>query len=105
MNHVLYVDNTGYIQLKGYKNGLTGEYIDDALVTAEFRTKNGSTISGIPDSMPLNYEVDSNGNYSSAVSENASLSSGDLVTVKVTATSSGIQSVFNCKTVIRERAC
>ena len=105
MNHVLYVDNTGYIQLKGYKNGLTNEYINDAIVTAEFRTKNGSTIAGLPDTMPLNYEVDSNGNYSSAVSENASLLASDLITVKVTANSSGIQSVFNCKTVIRERAC
>ncbi len=105
MSHVLYVDNTGYIQLEGYKNGLTGEYINDAVVAVELRAKDGSNISGLLPAITLTYEEGSNGNYSASISENAGWIASDIVKAKIIALSSGIKSTFNCSVIIRDRGC
>lgn len=104
-DHILYVDNTGYIQLEGYKNGLTGEYINDAIVNAEFTDLGNNSITGLLPSVSLNYESGTSGNYSASISENADWNIDDIVNVKVAAISSGIKSVFNCKVRVIERSC
>lgn len=105
MSHILYVDNTGYIQLQGYKNGLTNEYINDAVVTVEITNQKGDLITGLLPVINMNYEVGSNGNYSASISENAEFNSNDILNAKVTAISSGVQSVFNCRIIIKQRGC
>lgn len=105
MSHILYVDNTGYIQLEGYKNGLTNEYINDAVVTAELKDSEGNPIDGLLPTMVLTYQIGSNGNYSTVITEDAGFNVGSIVSAKVTALSSGIKSTFNCKVIIKERGC
>lgn len=105
MSHILYIDNTGYIQLQGYKNGLTGEYINDAIVSLEVKDKEGQSVSGLLPSIPLSYESGSNGNYSATLSEDAEVVNNQIIKAKVTATSSGIKSTFNCDVVCKKRSC
>lgn len=105
MSHFLYVDNTGYIQLEGYKNGLTNEYINDAVVTASFKDSAGNPITGLPASIALTYQIGSQGNYAASVSELAEWTTGDIVSATVTAISSGIVSNFTCVVMIKQRTC
>lgn len=100
---ILNIDNTGYVQLSGYQNGTTQEYINDAVVNIQFTDSQGDPVGGLLETIPLSYEVGSNGNYSASISEDAEWEDGDLVKAKIVAISSGIKSTFNCTVLVEER--
>lgn len=105
MSNILYVDNTGYISLSGYKNGLTGDYINDATVTVDILDSDGNSVGGITNPLILSYQASSNGNYSVAVDSDIEITEWNFYKAKVVAISSGVKSTFNCTIQALPRKC
>lgn len=57
---VLLIENDQTIKVLGVRDEISGEYQNTAVVTAEIKNKNGSTVSGV---MTLEYVDDSDGDY------------------------------------------
>lgn len=68
----LYIDNSNVIQIRGLRNAVTGNYVNNA--TASFTVfRNGSAISG-GSAIAMTYIGGSNGNYFGVLPETADLS-------------------------------
>lgn len=86
--------NDNCITLSGLKNDLTGDYVNDATVTATISDQLGGVLVS---ALALSYIAASNGIYSGTVLSTDDLGEhGDKVVVEITATS-GDGSVFYAK--------
>lgn len=70
---VLLVANDQSIKVTSVTNESTGTFINDATVTATLKTSNRIEVEGQSWPLTLNYEVNSDGNYSGLVSKDVAL--------------------------------
>lgn len=69
----LFIGNSNVVQLRGLRNAVTGQYINNATVAFSV-LRNGAAVSG-GNGIPMAYVPGSNGNYAGVLPETASLNS------------------------------
>jgi len=90
----LYKSNATRVELRGlgaFSAVDTFSYVNDAAVVCTLVDAAGADVSGEPWPLTLSYEDGSNGDYSGTIDEGLSVTAGDLLTAKITATSGSDQ--------------
>ena len=70
---ILYRSTDNVLQLSSLTNATSGEYINDATVTAILKTSSGTTISGQTFPLTLSYVAASNGTYRGVLEDGLSV--------------------------------
>ena len=87
---ILYRKNDALIRLLGLKNELTGDYINNATVTATLRSLSGVMISGQSWPLSMPYVSGSNGDYQATLSSLLEVKIGQTLVAQISADASGI---------------
>jgi hypothetical protein len=82
MGNTLYVDSDNAIYVEVVKNVLTGEWINDAVVTATLLDADGEPVEGAEE-IVCAYIAGSNGRYLGGIPADVELVSGDAYTLQV----------------------
>jgi hypothetical protein len=82
---VLLIGNDQSIQISGLQDGITGNYITDAAVTATLKNPDGTPVAGQSWPLTLDYVATSNGNYLGIIEDSVSLIARRPYTVEITA--------------------
>lgn len=104
MAEVIFYKNDMLVWLKGMKNPLTDEFINDATCTAVVKDKYGANVGGQTWPVDLNYVAASNGEYVGILDAGIALNVGDRGTVEVTIdVAGGIDGFFKAPFQVRQR--
>lgn len=88
-----WIDSDNLIRLTGLKDALTGEYINDAAVTAALADDQAVAVEGA-EQITLDYVAESQGDYAGLVPHGAALTEGRQYTLTITAASADCQLVL-----------
>jgi hypothetical protein len=83
--HYIFIDNTSSVQLSALKSAITGEYVNDAVVTMTLKDGDGNAVAGESWPIALQYVMDSNGNYIGAFSHEVAVADGESYVAEVDA--------------------
>lgn len=98
----LYPQNTQVLTLNGLQDVVTGDYLNQATVTATLIDRLGNVDVVIND-LPLDYLPASNGNYQGTVPFAFDAALGGGYILQVTANQAGVQSFFSFPTIVQLR--
>jgi len=93
MIQYLYIDTDNVIRVRGLKDEVSGDYINDATIRATVYDSDGNPVADAQD-LSLSYVSDTNGDYAGEIPNGVSLTAGSLYTVQVTISGSGYQTVY-----------
>jgi len=93
MDEKWWIDSDNVVQITGLKDVVTGNYINDATITATMADKNGNAVSGVG-TITFTYTSGSNGDYCGEVPAAAGLTDGEQYTLTITAVGGGFQLVL-----------
>ncbi len=78
--HIIFLKNTGLVQINGLKDALTKTPVNDAVATVTLKELDGSEVSGETWPVSLSYLAGSDGNYAATFSDSvAILDEGDYI--------------------------
>lgn len=103
---LLYISNTGVIELQGLTNEITGELVDDATVVATLYYC-GVEVGGQSWPVTMDHVVDSpeTATYRGLLESDLELTNARQYTATVTALSGSLTGTWTCKVVARVRPC
>jgi len=93
----VYLSTDNCIRVRGLKDCVTEEYINDAVITATLYDADDSPVSGAED-MSISYITGTDGDYAGEIPHTVTLVENAYYTVKITITGSGYQTVYKIKT-------
>lgn len=91
----LYVGNANTVAILGLKNGLSGEFINDADANLTIKNMQGSDVGGAPWPIALNYVGDSDGEYRALLPDTLEISAGDYYQLIINAEGDGLKAVWS----------
>jgi len=99
----LYAGNNDHlIELLGAQNAADDSYLNSAVVSAVIKDSNGTAVTGSP--VTLSYVASSNGNYRGTLDKDAGLTDGEIYTVTITLSQSGIDAEWEIDVTAEKRA-
>lgn len=101
---IIYVDNTGVVELDGLKNAITGAFENTATVNARIQYQ-GVDIAGETWPIDLVYVTSSNGLYRGLLLHSLDMTGGRVYTAIVNATAGSLIGEWNCKVLAKDRQC
>jgi hypothetical protein len=99
----LLVDNDNRLRLFGLRNRTTGEFVNDATVSAGLTTLAGDPVAGQSFPIALNYIPGSNGDYQAVLQNTLELIPRHWYRLRVTASGDGVDAVWVRKIKARVR--
>ena len=93
----VYLNTDDCIRVRGLKDCVTEEYINDAVITATLYDADDVVVPGAVD-ISIPYITGTDGDYAGEIPHTVALTEGAYYTVQVTITGSGYQTVYKIKT-------
>jgi hypothetical protein len=99
----LYLDNSNLLELRGLKDTVTDAYINDAVVSATVRDKNGDLVTGETFPKTLNYMAASNGVYRATLAAALVIVAGEFYEVKIAAVGNSLNGAWTEQVEAKQR--
>lgn len=87
---VYFINNSVLVQVLGLRNAADDSYVNNATVAVSIKGADGNNLAGETWPVTLAYVAGSNGDYQGVISSAVSVAVGDIVTLYITATATGL---------------